>query len=400
MISVAEACDIIAGHVATLDTITLPLADVAGYLLAEPIIAERDQPPFDRVTMDGAAIRWQTPLPALTSQGSQFAGDPAGTLQDGAHAIEIMTGAVLPEGADTIVPVERYTLDTEQRQLRFEPDYAPERGQFIHRRASDHSAGTTLLEPGMRITAAEIAIIASAGRASVSVYRKPRVAVVATGNELVAAGAPIAAHQIRLSNAPAVISAMQLAGFLDTSLHHLPDEPGVLEARIGQLLESHDVLMLSGGVSRGKADHVPDVLARLGVEKQLHRIAQRPGKPMWFGVARNGALVFGLPGNPVSTLCCFRRYVLPTLQRLAGRTYPDADHAVLGADHEFKPALTQFLAVRLQRENDAWIAMPCPTNTSGDFTALAATDGFIELPATAQTFARGETFALYRWPAR
>ncbi|MEO0576957.1 MAG: molybdopterin molybdotransferase MoeA [Pseudomonadota bacterium] len=402
MISVADADATIAAHCRTLDATRVPLDSAHGAVLHQAVVAERDQPPFDRVTMDGIAVRWTPQTRTFTSQGNQFAGEPPLKLQSNTSAIEIMTGAVMPSGADTVIPVERYALDAQTRTITLESGYEPERGQFVHGRGTDHPAGTVLLKPSTVLGPCDIAVVASAGLADIESYRQPRVAVIATGNELVSAGQPIAPHQIRLSNAPAMIAALQLAGINASTSHHLPDEPDVLHSRIGVLLENNDVLVLSGGVSRGKADYVPDVLTALGVEKHFHRVAQRPGKPMWFGSTPAGTLVFGLPGNPVSTLCCFQRYVMPALRRLSGidpTRAATAERAALTCDHQFKPALTQMLPVTLDSSNGALQATPRATNTSGDFSALAGTNGFLELPAERQTFAAGETFALYRWPA-
>lgn len=400
MISVAEALAEITSHSRTLESESVELALAAGRVLAQSIFAERDQPPFDRVTMDGAAIRWHQPATTLTVSATQFAGDPPLTLQAVDSAIEIMTGAAMPAGADTVVPVERYQIntDTTPPTLVFEQGYSAERGQFIHQQGSDHRAGATLLRPGMRIGAAELAVIASAGEATVQVARQPRIAVIATGNELVAAGQTIADHQIRLSNGPALIGALKLAGFDQTSLHHLNDDRATLEQRLAVLLAEHDVLILSGGVSKGKADHVPDVLNALGVQKHFHRIAQRPGKPMWFGTAAEGKMVFALPGNPVSTLTCFRRYAIGALAQCSGLQPQSQEIACLSTDWHFKPPLTAFVPVNVASDaRGVLVATPVTTNTSGDFSALAGTSGFIELPADRTDFSTGEAYPLFRW---
>jgi len=240
-------------------------------------------------------------------------------------------------------------------------------------------------------------VLASQGLATVRAGRRPPTAVVSTGNELVPAGSPVAAHQIRLSNGPAILSSLLGHGHAGSRHAHLPDEPEVMRERLTALLDEFPVLLLSGGVSKGKADYVPGIMAELGVEVIFHRVSQRPGKPMWFG-ARGATLVFALPGNPVSALVCFRRYVLPALLRGAGYSGPTAETAMLGADYEFRAPLTCFLPVRAETDAaGSLVAIPAPTNTSGDFTGLAGTTGFVELERERERFAAGTPVTLHRW---
>jgi molybdopterin molybdotransferase len=221
--------------------------------------------------------------------------------------------------------------------------------------------------------------------------------VVSTGDELVEPGAPLADWQVRRSNAHGVVAALRLRGSGDVADDHLRDDPAQLRERLAQHLARHDVVVLSGGVSAGRFDHVPAVLDGLGVRRVFHKVAQRPGKPLWFGVAAGGRAVFGLPGNPVSTLVCLVRYVVPALARLAG-TVPATPLAVpLAADCSPPPGLTQFLPVRLVPGQDgATCAEPRPTRGSGDFGALAGTDGFVEL-APGRAWRRGDAAAFQPW---
>ncbi|MEO1320524.1 MAG: molybdopterin molybdotransferase MoeA, partial [Pseudomonadota bacterium] len=245
MISVAEAWAQIEAQTKPLDTERINITDAAGRVLAESVSAERDQPPFDRVTMDGIAVRNGSQA-QFGVAGTQYAGDAPMTLEDGGTAIEIMTGAALPAGADTVIPVERYTRDGDT--ITLEDGYAASTGQFVHRRGSDHVAATTLLEPGLRLGGPETAVLASAGLAAVTVSRLPRVHIVATGNELVAAGTPIADHEVRLSNGPAMSVMLASAGYPGAQAHHLPVSRDVLRERLGALLGEADVIVLSGGV--------------------------------------------------------------------------------------------------------------------------------------------------------
>lgn len=398
MLTVGEARDAILAAMPILDAESIPTNLSTGRVLRQVVVAERDQPPFDRVMMDGIAIAhgaFHEGARRFPIQATQAAGDERQVLEDG-KCIEIMTGAALPENADCIVPVER--IVTREGVATIESDYAAEPRQFIHPRGSDHRVGARLLSEGRRISPMDIAVINSCGLDSVDVSRLPAIRVISTGNELVAAGQPIEPHQIRLSNGPAVIGMLQQHGYADCSHDHLVDDRDLLKRRIGEHLEAADVLVLSGGVSMGKADFVPDVLKSLGVDVVFHRISQRPGKPMWFGTGPRGQAVFALPGNPVSTLVCCRHYVIPALRHASGLAPRAPEFAALAQDVTFKPDLTCFLPVRLVSNTTGQVlAMPVHTNTSGDFAALSATDGYVELARGETQFPSGTACPLHRW---
>ena len=402
MLTVAEASRAIADAMPAFETQTVELDACCGRVLRQDVVAERDQPPFDRVTMDGIAVSFDTLAAGtrqFTIQGTQHAGDPVLSLSDPANCIEIMTGGVRPGGTDCIIPVERISVDDGTATV--EAGYEPQRNQFVHPQGSDHRIGHVVLRPGLRLTPMDVAIVASCGLRAVEVARQPIVRVVSTGNELVQPGKPIESHQVRLSNGPALVAMLTQQGYADVAHEHLVDDPAILEDRLASLLATSDVLVLSGGVSMGKADFVPQVLGDLGVELVFHKISQRPGKPMWFGAGPDGTLVFALPGNPVSTLVCCRHYVLPALAQASGRSARDAEHAVLAEDVEFKPALTCFLPVRIAASGDGRaVATPVPTNTSGDFASLTGTDGYIELEKEKSRFAKGLAVPLHRWDPR
>jgi molybdopterin molybdotransferase len=379
---------------------SLPLAQCAGSVLRENIYAERDQPPFDRVAMDGIALDSRTVAGGRRSlhlQGTQAAGDPPLTLASPADCIEVMTGAVLPAGCDCVVPVEDLeSRRPDVRALATSARVAP--WLNVHRRGTDTCQGALLIAAGARLHAPEIAIAASAGMARVRVSSQPMLAVISTGNELVEPGEPVLDHQVRRSNAYAIVSALREHGFRRVADDHIQDDADMLRARLHFHLETHDVLVLSGGVSTGKFDLVPRVLEELGVHAIFHRVAQRPGKPLWFGVAPSGAAVFGLPGRPVSALVCLGRYVLPALFASLGQSAPLPERLALGAPISIDAPLTHFLPVRI--EQDDWgrpWAMPVATNSSEHFTALAGTDGFVELPPGPNAYKKGFVTRLYRW---
>jgi len=376
----------------------LALRQCAGRILRQPVLAERDNPPFDRVCMDGVAIAssaFATGLRTFGLQGTQAAGALPLTLGAPASAIEVMTGAVLPFGADCVIPLEEYDLGG--GILTMKPEASAEPLRNIQRRGSDSQPGVPMLTPGMRLGAAEIAVVASSGLAAVEVSRQPRVSVISTGDELIEPGEPIGDHQIRRSNAYGVAAALQLHGFAEVDDEHLRDDEALMQRRLGAILEQYDALVLSGGVSKGKFDFVPATLKALGVEEVFYQVAQRPGRPMWFGVGPRGQLVFGLPGNPVSTLICLVRYVLPALRaamlgQAATPEYVAIDQAMPGRK------MTYFMPVAL-RDGSAspGLASARPPQGSGDFLALAGTDGFAELPPRPEGYPAGYVAELYRW---
>jgi len=395
----AEADLLIGQHVQCLPVESLPLAQCAGAVLRENIYAERDQPPFDRVAMDGVALDSRAVGAGTRSfhiQATQAAGDPPLALAAAHDCIEVMTGAMLPVGCDSVVPVEQLSIEGDAAGLA--PGTRVEPWQNVHRRGSDTRQGTLLLSSGVRLRAPEIAIAAGAGMARIRVSAQPMVIVISTGNELVEPGEPVLAHQVRRSNAYAIVSALREHGFQRVADDHLQDVAAELQERLEFHLKTHDVLVLSGGVSMGKFDLVPKALEALGVRAIFHKVAQRPGKPLWFGVGPTGAAVFGLPGNPVSTLICFTRYVLPALQGSLGLQPAPPERLALGAPVTVSPPLTYFLPVRLAQDDwgRSW-AMPAPTNGSGDFTSLAGTDGFVELPPGPNTYPKGFVTRLFRW---
>ncbi len=402
MLTVAEASRAIADAIPAFGKETVALDRACGRVLRQSVTAERDQPPFDRVTMDGIAIdfdAWESGTRSFKIQGTQHAGDEVQALLDAGNCIEIMTGGVLPVGTDCVIAVERIAVS--DGSVTIEDGYEPARRQFIHPRGSDYRDGVEILCEHTLITPMEIAIIASCGLDEVSVSSKPIIRVISTGNELVAPGQPIEQHQVRLSNGPALVAMLASAGYDDAAHEHIADDPDVLATRLSALLSASDVLVMSGGVSMGKADFVPGVLAELGVEMVFHKISQRPGKPMWFGIGPAGQAVFALPGNPVSSLVCCRQYVLPALLSASGRPQPEPAYAVLAEDVEFIPDLTCFLPVRVLPAQDGTVSvLPVPTNTSGDFAALRGTDGYVELVKEESLFLEGRAVPLHRWELR
>lgn len=399
MTEVAAAEALILAHMPKFPARQETLAACVGRVLAEDVSAERDQPPFDRVTMDGIAIAyrdWTAGVRSFQVVGTQAAGAAPLEVAAPKQCIEVMTGTALPRGTDTVVPIER--VQRQEATAAIAADAVVKAEQFVHRRGSDHTAGSRVLRAGTRLNSPEIAVLAGAGRATALVAELPRIAVISTGDELVDAGKPIAPHQIRSTNDRAIEASLTEHRLGQVTRARLRDDADALAIAIDRLDAELDALVLSGGVSMGQFDFVPSVLEELGAKLVLHKVEQRPGRPMWFGVSARGKPIFALPGNPVSTLVCATRYLLPALRHASGLTPAPPELVELTAPVEGWPTLTLFTPVTLSSsERGTLLADPHRTNTSGDFVALAGTDGFVELAAKRGTYAVGTVARLFRW---
>ncbi|MCF6263268.1 MAG: molybdopterin molybdotransferase MoeA [Xanthomonadales bacterium] len=399
LISITQAEQLIGDALSALPAVPVPLAQAAGRVLRQEVVAERDQPPFDRVMMDGIAIDSSAIAAGLrqfTLAGTQSAGDIPLVLPNNHSCIEIMTGAVLPIGCDAVIPVERISISADQAIL--EDGLQVGRGQHIHPQGSDYLQAASLLAAGCLIRAPEQAVLASSGVTEVLVSPLLTAGIISPGNELVQPGEPIAAHQIWRSNDLAVAAALASRGDLSTICYPVADDRDKVAAQIKTVLAENDCLILCGAVSKGKYDFVPAVLAECGVQKVFHRVAQRPGKPLWFGVSANGKPVFALPGNPVSVLACTARYVVPALDILRAAKNLTRYQIPLSKAIDFDSALGWLLAVHLTVSEDGELAaVPQLTNTSGDFAGLSGADGIVELPAAQQHFPAGYRAAFYPW---
>ncbi|MDZ4715888.1 MAG: molybdopterin molybdotransferase MoeA [Cytophagales bacterium] len=389
MISVSEATRLIQEQLYGPAIEQVKIEDAIGRVLAETIKADRDFPPFDRVAMDGIAVKykaieegWQ----GFRVEGLQPAGQPRLTLKNDKNCIEVMTGAMLPIGCDTVIRYEDVTVVNDLAKLKVK---AVTEGQCIHTRAQDAKRGDTLLTPGTRISTSEVALLASVGWLEAKVYKFPKTAIVSTGNELVDIHDRPLPHQIRRSNTYALLGALKALG-CPANLFHLTDERNAMERELEKVFASHELIILSGGVSKGKFDFVPAVLQSLGVKNIFHQVSQKPGKPFWFGATAK-QIVFALPGNPVSSFLCFYRYIRPWLLKIMDVAQP-ASSAVLAADYELKPDLTYFLQVRIVNSDGKLMAHPAPGGGSGDFANLKEVDGFLELNASSGSAKAGSSF--------
>lgn len=393
LIEVAEADRLLATLARPVRKAACPLGQASGRVLQEPILADRDLPPFDRIMMDGYAIRFadvQAGQP-FTITGTAMAGEPQAALPEGAGlAMEVMTGCPLPRDADTVIPFE----DTVRRDgiIQLSSEAYPEKGQFIHSKGSDYAEGAELVPAGRVMRSVEAGIAASCGYAQVIVSKMLSIALFGTGDELVPVQAVPEDHQIRQSNLHALKGSLP-KGLVEISREgHLSDRGDEGSEVLAESIAHSDIVILSGAVSKGRLDWIPYALDRFG-EKVFHGVSQRPGKPMGVWRAKNGCIIFALPGNPVSTLACTHRYVLPFIHAAHGLPQ-DRQIVTLAEAFSFEKPLTLFLPVKLI---EAGIAAPRPVNNSGDYAGLTGSDGFIELPAEANHWTAGSQAPYLAW---
>ncbi len=398
VIDVESAAELINQHIVKLGRQKVSLNDLAGKTLAEPIRAVRDQPPFDRVAMDGIAVCYENFLNDHAKiEGIQQAGYPPLSLQQLNNAIEVTTGAILPHNTDTVIPYEDISVN--RNVVTLKKDIELKRGSNIHRKGSDYRQGTLLLTEGTTLTTTSVALIAGQGSCEETVFKWPKVAVISTGDELVRPGRDCKKWQIWHSNLYGIQVELMNIGFTKEELdfYHIKDDREEMMILLAKILETHQIIILSGGVSKGKYDFVPTVMSDLKVEKIFHCVRQRPGKPMYFGTGSKGQNIFGLPGNPVSSLVCTRKYIIPALQNACG-IKPQYCFAVLKENICFKKNFCLFQAVTVCFDEKGRLrASPVFSNGSGDFFNLAKSDGLLQLPADKMIYKKGDAFPFFHW---
>ncbi|MBS1527149.1 MAG: molybdopterin molybdotransferase MoeA [Bacteroidetes bacterium] len=396
MTTVEQAEKLILSETRDFGTEAIPFDHALGRVLAEDIKADRDLPPFNRVTMDGIAIRYTAidqKVPAFQIVGTQAAGDDPIELQNENECIEIMTGASLPASADTVIPYEQVQI-SDKTAILLSADIR--RGQNLHLRGADKKSGDIIIHSGKLISPAMINTISSVGKTSLLVKKLPRVVIVSSGDELVDIDLQPSPVQIRKSNSY-MIQAVLRKYNISAELLHIPDDPAITREKIAYCIQNYDAVLMTGGISAGKFDYIPHALEDSGVKTIFHKVSQRPGKPFWFGKHAQGSLVFAFPGNPVATFMCLHRYFLPWLNTGLGLSERPPIYAVLDRNFSFKPELTYFLQVKLKFAMEGkLLATPLEGNGSGDFANLADTDAFMELPLGRSEFKSGEAFRT--WP--
>lgn len=367
---------------------TVPIDAAAGRILAVPVVADRDYPPSARSVRDGFAVRSADLPGTLTVIGEVRAGEACDMSVGPGEAVEIMTGAPVPDGADCIVMVEHVTVSGDQVTI----PKSLEAGSNINPRGSESTQGDVVLQAGCRLAFPQIAVLAATGTWDVEVYRQPRVAIVATGDELVDEDATPLPHQIRNSNAYSLAAQVRAAGGDPLILPVARDTLEHTVEIVGRGLEA-DLLLLSGGVSAGKYDVVEQALAHYGAEFYFDRVLIQPGQPLVFGRAQ-GKFFFGLPGNPASTMVCFEVFARAALELLAGRsdTALHMPEAQIVSDFNVRPGLTRFLPARLS--SDGRTVDLIRWTGSSDITSVARGNCFLVTDPEKPAYKQGDSIRI------
>jgi len=396
MVMVGQAEKLILAEAKDFGTEVVPFEDALGRTLAEDIKADRDLPPFNRVTMDGIAVKYgaiEAGIQFFKIKATQAAGDNPVDINQPDECIEIMTGAALPVSVDTVIPYEHIDIKDNAALITNE---STKSGQNLHLKGADKKQGDIVAAKQQLIAPAIISVAASVGKTELLVKKLPRVVVISSGDELVNVNERPSPIQIRKSNSYTIKAVLHQYG-LDVDLLHIPDNAEITKEKLHHCVGNYDVILMTGGISMGKFDYIPKALDEIGIKTIFHKVSQRPGKPFWFGKHDNGVLVFAFPGNPVATFMCLHRYFLPWLNASQGLKEKQAIYAILGHDFTFKPDLQYFLQVKLRfSDKGQIIAQAIEGNGSGDFANLADTDAFIELPQDRDEFKQGEVFRI--WP--
>lgn len=411
MISVQEAKQIVLQNTLNFGIEEIPFMESVGRILKETIVADRDFPPFNRVAMDGIAINYihfKNGKRNFNIEGIQPAGSEQLSMQNSDHCIEVMTGAVLPNNCDTVIRYEDVVIKNGIATITVN---SINDKQNIHTKGKDKQEGDLLIKANTIISPAEIGVIATVGKSTIKVAKQPKVMIISTGDELVNVHETPLEHQIRRSNVYTLVSLLNKLN-ISSETAHITDNKAILKEKIASYLQEYDVLLFSGAVSKGKFDFLPEALTELGVEKLFHKVAQRPGKPFWFGISdalniseqdvyqdkgNNQTIIFAFPGNPVSTFVnCLVYFYAWYYKSVSIKQYEET--AILANDIVFKPNLTYFLQVKLSYRFGHLIATPIKGNGSGDLASLVEADGFIEISKTEEIeFKSGAVFPVIKY---
>ena len=398
MISASEAKKIVMSQPLALKFETINIDVCLGRKLAEDVIADRAMPPFNRVTMDGIAINYcdiEKGIYTWKVVKTQFAGENASSIYTEGTCVEIMTGAVLPIGCDTIIRYEDLELDANDSSNKHFKLIASiiKKGQNIHTKGSDKAAGDIVLKANQIIAPADMAMLATVGKHSILVYKKISVAIIATGDELTGIDTLPNDYQIRASNHNMISGALNELG-LESVKYLMMDDLIKLQDLLEKSLEKFDVIVLTGAVSKGKADFLPSILNKLNVNQLFHGVAQRPAKPFWFGRTEQ-CIVFAMPGNPVSAAVCTYVYLLPFIKRKMSLN--QINYKVnISEETYFKSSLTYFMQAKVHQTIEGQlVAKPYPGNGSGDLTNLCEINAFVELPQEDEKFTTNKLYDVY-----
>ncbi|MBM7420259.1 MULTISPECIES: molybdopterin molybdotransferase MoeA [Chryseobacterium] len=395
MITVEQAEKIILSQSRDLGVEEVFYENALGKILAENLYADRDLPPFNRPTVDGIAINfnaYEKGQHSFKIKETQSAGESPIAIDSEDECIEIMTGAALDSSVNTMIRYEDISIENGIATININI----KKGQNIHLKGKDKKQGEIITEANQVITPALIGVAASIGKTKLSVKKLPKIVIISTGDEMVNPETVPTEFQLRRSNGVTIKSVLEKYK-INADLLHLNDDFELIKTELKRCLQDYDVLLLSGGVSMGKFDYLPQVLDELGVEKLFHKVKQRPGKPFWFGTYGNQKNVFAFPGNPVSVFMCLHRYFIPWLEKSLEISV-NSQYAVLQNDIDFPVPLQFFAQVKLSvNSTGLQIAESISTNGSGDFSHLAETNAFMELPLEKNEFKKGEIYKVWKY---
>jgi molybdopterin molybdotransferase len=381
LISIEQARKLALAAARPLEHETVAIAEGLGRVLARDVVARGDVPPFPSSAMDGYALKAGPASRSLTVIAESRAGSPAEAVVADGEVIRVSTGAAVPEGAEAVIRQEDVEEDVEEDGSTIRTTAAITPGTNVRRPGEDLRAGEPVLRAGSALGPAELGAAVAAGAAELVVARRPTVAIQSTGDELRAPGEPLGPGEIHNSNAPMLMALTVRAGAIALPPERLPDDRSQTETGLARALESADVVVVSGGVSVGPHDHVRPALEALKVDQRFWGVALKPGKPTWFG-ERDGKLVFGLPGNPVSAVVTFTLFVRPALAALMSSSAESRRfEARLGVAVERNPVREQAVRVRLEDRDSGVIATPNGAQDSHLVTSLLGADGLAFIPA-------------------
>jgi len=394
-----QALRIVLERVRPLPAKRLPLLECAGLRLAEDVRADRDQPPADRSAMDGFAVRAADLAEGrcrLRLVGEVAAGSEARPRVRPGTCVRILTGANVPPGADTVVQVEE--TREEDGFVVFEGP-PPGKGN-IRRRGEEARKGTLLLRKGDLLTPPRIGLCAAVGKATLRVVPRARVAVLCTGEEVLGPSARVKPHQLRDSNGPSLVAALTAQGWREATSSIVPDDPARVARALQEALDAAEMAIVTGGVSVGEYDYVPEAVVRVGGRTHIHGVRMKPGKPVLYATVGRARHIFGLPGNPLSVMTSFHEFVLPALRRMGGAPKAECQPVLrvrLGQDIRAKSRRVEAVVARLRFGDEGPEAVPVPSQGSADLAAGARCDGVVIVPLRRRHLSAGEWVAFRPW---
>jgi molybdopterin molybdotransferase len=402
LITPNEALRIILECVRPLGIVRKPLDDARGYCLAENVLADRDIPPADCSTMDGYAVRSSdlAKCPrSLRLIGEVAAGSPARPRVRPGTCVRVLTGANIPPGADAVVMVE----ETEEAGGLVTFQKKAPAGSNIRRRGEEAKRGAVLLRKGMVLSPVQIGLCAAVGKAEITVYARPDVAVLCTGEELRPVGARVRVHELRNSNGPALLAALGSHGYTNVSFNAVSDDMRVLARELEEAAARCNAVLVTGGVSVGKYDFVPEAVAQIGATVRFHGVAMKPGKPFLYATLSGNRHIFGLPGNPLSTMTGFYEFVLPALRRMSGVPEKECRPTMrlpLSRALRSTKGRVECVLGQLHWRKKGPLVRPLKSHGSSDLVAGAQADGVVVVPASVQELPAGSLVEFRPWRAQ